>query len=81
MVIVTDQLVKERADALARCSFLPGSWDKRFARDMAARTEFSPRQAANIARLAWKYRRQMPAALVPASDPSVALGLAAQEMR
>lgn len=78
-------LTRSRALALARCTMLPGSWDKRFARDMAALaaardSTISPTQAANIDRLAWKYRRQMPSLLVPASDPSIVLGLAAQSL-
>lgn len=74
-------IAHERAAALARCTFLPGSWDKRFVQDVWALEEFSTLQEANINRLALKYRRQMPARLVPASDPSVALGLAAQAFR
>lgn len=58
------------ARALNRCTFLPGSWDKRFVRAMAFLEEHGPahdlteKQAANLARLAHKYRRQMPPALV-----------------
>ena len=70
----------ERAAALARCSFLPGSWDKRFVRDVASLKTHTPLQAANIDRLAWKYRRQLPARLVPSCDPTDALAAAAQAM-
>jgi hypothetical protein len=63
------------AQALGRCSFLPASADKRFARDMAFLAKHSPnreiteRQALNLMRLAWRYRRQMPANLVPTERP------------
>lgn len=62
---------KERAtaQALAQCRFLPGSWDKRFALDMAAQSTVTEKQAQNIARLAWRYRKQMPPALRPAVEP------------
>jgi hypothetical protein len=65
----------DTARALGRCSFLPGTADKRFARDLAFLAEHSPereiteRQALNLQRLAWKYRRQMPAALIPDEQP------------
>lgn len=58
------------AKALGDCSFLPASWDKRFCRDMAyvgehsrevALTEF---QNANLLRLAYKYRCQLPTEIV-----------------
>ncbi len=62
-------LAAERAVALARCSFLPGHPHKRFAGDcaaiVAAGKPLTERQAAHLARLAWTYRRQMPARLVP----------------
>jgi len=53
------------AKALARCTFVPGCWDKRFARAMAALAdhnpdwEFTERQRASLIRLAHKYRRQV----------------------
>ena len=56
------------ARALAQCSFLPGSWDKRFAREMAARAAtdlgFTERQRVHLLRLAHKYRRQMDTAIL-----------------
>lgn len=70
---MTDEQRKIAA-ALWRCTFLPGSHDKRFARDMAARAamasppDLTEKQAAHLARLAYKYRRQMPAHLVPAGE-------------
>lgn len=53
--------------ALARCSFLPGHPHKRFARDIAARPveQLSPKQIAYALALAYRYRRQMPTALIP----------------
>jgi len=64
------------AQALGRCTFLPASDHKRFARDMDARSRITyppaltERQSAQLARLAWRYRRQMPSALVPAEEPA-----------
>jgi hypothetical protein len=58
------------AAALGHCSFLPGSWDKRFARDLAAAAgsdpepEFSEAQRAHLLRLAHKYRRQLGAQIL-----------------
>ena len=58
------------AAALVRCTFLPASWDKRFARDIAAQAEHRPdmpltdRQAAHLLRLVHKYRRQLPTAII-----------------
>ena len=52
--------------ALGRCTFLPASWDKRFARDMASAAQHAPaseitdRQRAHLLRLCHKYRRQIP---------------------
>ncbi len=58
----------EIALALAKCTFLPGSWDKRFARDMAAAAKISAdlttKQAAHVLRLGHKYRRQLPTEIV-----------------
>lgn len=64
------------AKALGNCSFPPGTADKRFARNMAFLAEHSPereiteRKDLNLRRLAYRYRRQMPAALVPAEKPA-----------
>lgn len=57
---------------LRQCSFYPGSYDKRFARDMATLGEYdmlSPKQAALLERLAWRYRRQIGRELVPPQKP------------
>ena len=51
--------------ALGRCSFLPGSWDKRFALGMAALAARDPekplteRQSTQLFRMADRYRRQL----------------------
>jgi hypothetical protein len=48
-------------EELSHCSFYPGSWDKRFVRDLATfppEQELSEKQAAALARVAWRYRKQ-----------------------
>lgn len=53
--------------ALRACTFLPASWDKRFARDLYDTATYAPgheltdRQRAWLLRLVHKYRRQIPA--------------------
>jgi hypothetical protein len=69
----------KQALALARCRFLPASPDKRFARDIVTLSTadaaaerpvgITERQAEHLQRLCWKYRRQIPEDLVPASAP------------
>lgn len=63
----------ETVAALARCKFLPGSTDKRFARDVASIVSggfpLTEKQQAHVLRLAYKYRRQMPPGLVPKARP------------
>jgi hypothetical protein len=56
--------------ALGRCTFLPASSDKRFARSLAVMPadRITERQRRHVIRLAWKYRRQMPRDLVPSRD-------------
>jgi hypothetical protein len=52
---------------LWRCTFLPGSWDKRFARALAQRDASKPlsdKQRDWLWRLVWKYRRQIPDARI-----------------
>lgn len=59
------------ATALGRVTYLPGSSYKRFARNMASIAEHRPdieiseAQARYMTSLAWRFRRQMPADLVP----------------
>jgi hypothetical protein len=56
-------------EALASCTFVPGHPHKRFARDMGFVVKHSrevgitEKQAAYLTKLAWRYRRQMPANL------------------
>lgn len=52
----------ESLQALKQCTFLPGSFDKRFVRDLSALpqdTELTEKQAANVERLAHRYRKQI----------------------
>ncbi len=69
------ELQKLRARALAQLPLDQGSWDQRFAAQMAAHAEYRPnmrlteRQAFFIAKLAWRHRESMPKELVPAQDP------------
>lgn len=48
-------------NSLARCKFMPGTFDKRFARDLAATPEnytLTPKQRETLWRLVVRYRRQ-----------------------
>ncbi len=60
--------LKEMLKHLAQCTFLPGYWDKRFVRNMhqSDPAKLTENQRNQVRRLAYKYRRQMPAAVVPA---------------
>ena len=47
---------------LAGCTFLPGSWEKRFVRNLSAEPkdyELSAKQLAALERLHYRYRRQL----------------------
>lgn len=61
----------ELATALGKCTFIPGSFDKSFARSMAhiakQSPEFniSPRQSYCLYKIARKYRRQITAIEIP----------------
>lgn len=72
---MTDSDLGRMKAALATCRFLPGHPDKRFARDMAnvPVERVTERQRRHIIRLAWRYRRSMPADLVPGKDAVTAL--------
>lgn len=56
-------LEKRAALAIAKCRFLPGSWDKRFARDVGTLAEnegqLTERMAWHIWRVVYRYRRQV----------------------
>lgn len=48
--------------ALSKCSFYPGSWTKRFVRDLASYPrdkELSEKQQAALGKVAWHYRKQL----------------------
>lgn len=62
------EMLAAQLKALHGVTFLPGSWDKRFVRDMHQRdpATMTENQCNQVRRLARKYRRQMPAHLVPA---------------
>lgn len=66
-------LARRRVAALANVSMLPGGWDKRFVRGMTSllampAPKLTKAQLRTIARLSRKYRRQMPAELIPGDD-------------
>lgn len=65
-----DDIHKQRLEALKRCTFVPGSNPKRFCRDTPLDNTLTERQCAYIDILAWRFRRQMPAALVPSAKPA-----------
>lgn len=58
-------LERTQADSLSGCTFLPGSWDKRFVRDMAAIARDRPTQSITEKQAAWldelghRYRKQL----------------------
>jgi hypothetical protein len=62
-----------RAMALQRVSMLPGDPAKRFIRHLCQAmdhdADLSERQEAYLARLAWKFRRQLPGIVVPERKP------------
>lgn len=69
--------------AITRCRLLPGSPDKRFARQIhdqlaGSARPLTDRQAQHVLRLAWRYRRQMPSHLVPETNPDDPLSAARQ---
>ena len=53
---------RRKLNLLNQCRFYPGSWDKRFVRNMHAESddfEPSPRQAWSIDNLYYRYRKQI----------------------
>ncbi len=60
---------RQIVEAFQRVTFLPGCSHKRFVRDMHTQMRrdpekaLTPKQAEHLVRLAWRYRRQMPANL------------------
>lgn len=67
---MTPETLDRMRQALARCTFLPASSQKRFARDVAAipLAKVTERQRRYVIQLCWRYRRQMPWDLVPSKD-------------
>lgn len=60
--MTTDQ--RSKLDRLARCTMMPGGWNKRFVRDLGSKPdgyELSRKQAAVLDRLVHAYRRQLAA--------------------
>ena len=63
------------AEAFQRVTFLPASTEKRFANSMMERasrspdTDLSPKQSQYLEIMAWRFRRQIPAHLVPSAKP------------
>lgn len=55
---ITD-MERRGAQALANCTFLPGSPPKRFAHQMQHAEVLTERQAGWLRRLCWMYRRQI----------------------
>jgi len=52
---------KDKIHELTKCTFLPGSWDKRFVRDMMSKdvNKLTQKQKEWIDKLHHKYRRQI----------------------
>lgn len=67
-----DEARRLKVKHLAQCTFRPGSYEKRFVRDMAGRpdAELSIRQAHYIDLLYWMYRKQI-AAMAGNDKPEV----------
>ncbi len=65
------ETMRRRLWHLQSATMLPGSWDKRFISDIWQRdpATLTAKQRESVMRLAWKYRRQMPADLAPKKDP------------
>lgn len=74
-----DQIHHQRIQALNKCTFLPGSWPKRFVRSLAtypADKELTEAQERWLTRIAWMWRNQLSLhgkkELVPDKDPKKA---------
>ncbi len=56
-------LERAATTALGKCSYLPGSGDKRYAKQIAAKPDefaFTLKQQDRLWETCWKYRRQLP---------------------
>lgn len=84
MIVVEpgDRLDRMRR-ALADCTMLPGSNQKRVARNLSGATfdRISERGWNYVIVLARKYRRQMPASLIPTEEETAAAQAALREAR
>lgn len=59
---ITD-IERKKIEHLNRCTFLPGSWDKRFARGLDGAEEITERQAVCLDKMVHRYRKQIGADL------------------
>lgn len=59
--------LRAQIEALSSCTMIPGCWDKRFVTSVLSRSAstMTENQRNQVRRLAYKYRRQLPRALVP----------------
>lgn len=66
-------LLRRRMEALTGDEMRLGDWDHHFVGDTCYRApqELTPRQAAMVARICWRYRDQLPRELWPASEPKL----------
>jgi len=62
-------LLRQQMEALKYVRLMPASWDKRFILNVCYSKNPTEREVMMIERLAWKYRRQLKAELVPANNP------------
>lgn len=74
VALAREAAIRATVEALNRVTYVPGSPHKRFARQILdqlnhAATPITDRQEQHILRCAWRYRRQMPAHLVPKTNP------------
>ncbi len=64
-------LERDATKALGQCRFLPGTSAKRFARDLAEKSddyELSPKQKKFFWFLCWRFRRQLPPEIVKMAE-------------
>lgn len=66
-------LLQRRMDALRDPEMRLGDWDTHFVGTVCHRepADLTPRQREMVAVLAWRYRAQLDAALVPAKEPKL----------
>jgi hypothetical protein len=70
---------KDMLHRLSRCTFLPGSWEKRFVRNLhfTARSKkptISPKQREWLVEIAYRYRNQIERQTPSSPSGSVAVG-------